>query len=51
MQTFLTVLIVLLALAYLLWQWWPRRTPIQVPDERTNAACTGCSTCGSCGSF
>lgn len=48
MQTLLTTVIVLLALAYLGWQWWPRRAP--APAEASGVQSVGCSSCSTCGS-
>lgn len=63
MQTFLAILIVLSAVAYVTWQWMPltwrnvflmsRSTAyIGVPDPGQKrlgtSSCSACSTCGAC---
>ena len=48
MQTLITTLIVLMAVGYLVRQWWPRRAPAPAADHPASAGCSSCYTCGSC---
>lgn len=48
-QTLLTVLIVLLAAAYLGWQWWPRPLVHTADEGPRDTSCGSCGTCGGCG--
>ncbi len=53
MQTLITILIVLGAIAYVAWQWMPVRWHAVVMMKRTPVAqafsgCSACSTCGAC---
>ncbi len=55
MQTLITILIVLAAVAYVAWEWMPvkwrhvvlmKRAPVV---QAVGPACAACGTCGGCG--
>lgn len=63
MQTLLATLIVLSAVAYVIWQWMPtgwrkvlvplrhsaaREAHVPVQSRAVSTTCTACSTCGAC---
>ena len=63
MQTFLAILIVMSAVAYLTWQWTPpmwRKALVarwadkplgnvdRAPQQSRSSGCSSCSTCGAC---